>query len=79
VTVRAAVVIEPDTPAVRLPRPIPPRAIRLRVVQLQKDATYRVNVTGIRGLTGVTGPSERQFRTPVEFVPDTAAAVPPAP
>lgn len=79
VAVRAAVVIEPDTPAVRLPRPIPPRAIRLRVVQLQKDAAYRVSVTGIRGLTGVTGPSERQFRTPVEFVPDTAAAVPPAP
>lgn len=79
VTVRAAVVVEPDTPAVRLPRPIPPRAIRLRVVQLQKDAAYRVSVTGIRGLTGVTGPSERQFRTPPEFLPDTAAAEPPAP
>lgn len=79
VTVREAAAIEPDTPAVRLPRPVPPRAIRLRVAPLQTGATYQVRVTGVRGLTGVSGPSERQMRVPAEFQADTAAAAPPAP
>jgi hypothetical protein len=79
VAVREAVAIEPDTPTVALPRPIPPRAVRLRVAPLQTDATYQVRVTGVRGLTGVSGPSERQLRTPGEFQADTAVAAPPSP
>ncbi|HUF64835.1 MAG TPA: Ig-like domain-containing protein [Gemmatimonadaceae bacterium] len=79
IQVRGAVAVDPDTPAVRLPRPVPPRALSLRVVPLQADATYRVRVTGVRGLTGVSGPSERPLRTPAEFQPDTAVVSPAVP
>lgn len=78
-TVREAAAIEPDTPAVALPRPVPPRAVTLRVAPLQADATYQVRVTGIRGLTGVSGPSERTLRTPAEFQTDTAVLDPTVP
>jgi hypothetical protein len=79
VAVREAVAIAPDTPAVALPRPAPPRAIRLHVAPLQADATYQIRVTGIRGLTGVSGPSERQLRTPADFRTDTAVTAPSTP
>ncbi|CAN5366383.1 hypothetical protein BH23GEM2_BH23GEM2_21010 [soil metagenome] len=79
IAVRGAVAIEPDTPTVRMPRPVPPRALSLRVAPLQADATYQVRVTGVRGLTGVSGPSERPLRTPAAFQTDTAVAAPAVP
>jgi hypothetical protein len=76
VTVLEATAIEPDTPTVALPRPVPPRALSLLVAPLQADATYQVRATGVRGLTGVSGASERSLRTPPQVQTDT---VPPDP
>jgi hypothetical protein len=76
VIVRLVSAVPPDTTPTPMPRPRPPRALRILVTQLQPDATYVVRTTGVRGLTGISGPSERQVRTPAEFQRDTAVAEP---
>lgn len=76
IIVRLVAAVPPDTTTTPMPRPRPPRAIRILVTQLRPDATYVVSTTGVRGLNGISGPSERQVRTPAEFQRDTAAAEP---
>jgi hypothetical protein len=69
--------IEADTARSGMPIRPPSRSFRVIVPELQADATYVVRSTGVRGLGGVTGPSERQIRTPATFQRDTNAARPP--
>jgi hypothetical protein len=76
VIVRLPVLVPPDTTPTPMPRPIPPRAVRLVVTPLQPGTPYTVGTTGVRGITGVSGPSERPLRTPAEFQTDTAGASP---
>ena len=63
----------PDTGLVRLTRPIPPRTVVLTLARpLIANATYRIVATGVRGLTGVAGRSERTTR----FAPPQPAGQP---
>jgi hypothetical protein len=68
----------PDTVRTPMPIPPPPRAVRVTVPPMRPDATYVVRADGVRSLAGVTGPSERQIRTPASFQRDTNAVRPPA-
>jgi hypothetical protein len=66
----------PDT-VMRLTRAIPPRAIILTLARpLVANATYRVVATGVRGLTGVAGRSERTVRVAPPRAPETPARQP---
>ena len=53
-----------DTVAIPLPRPIPPRVVRLELAApLTPGTAYRVSARGLRGLAGFAGESERLLRT----------------
>jgi hypothetical protein len=60
------VTAEPPEPAAMAPPPpVPPRIVRLELAApVQRGATYRVTATGLRGLTGFAGQSERLLRIP---------------
>ncbi len=55
------------------PRPPPPRSIILTIATpLRPSATYRLSVTGVRGLLGASVPSTRVFTTRPVAVPAPA-------
>lgn len=71
------------TPAVSQGPSLPPpyTAMALKIGRrLAPSTTYRLSVSGARGLTGRSQPSERSFTTPRPAPPpaDTSRAVPPA-
>lgn len=67
----------PDTGVMQLTRAIPPRAIILTLARpLVATATYRVVTTGVRGLTGAAGRSERTVRIAPSRAPETPTRQP---
>lgn len=76
-TIANALAAPTDTGALRLTRPIPPRAIILTLARpLTVNATYRIVATDVRGLTGFAGRSERTVRIAPARAPETPTRQP---
>ena len=69
--------VNPRTDTTAAPRPVMsrPTAVSTVIIKLQRQLTpklvYRIHATGIRGLLGVTGSSERPFTAPAPPPPPT--------